>query len=131
MLPRAVVAARVGRVVLERNASGYDSRDVAAFVDAGLAAAGIRHTVSLVVTSSPIFSRGCAVVGGDRMVLAIAAPSRFSIRRLARLVDHEARHIKGDDHGAMSERDLYSLGPTPAWARDLRIRYRGRASRQL
>ena len=75
---------------------------------------------------SPIRSRGCAEVGGRRMVIALASPSRFSLRRLARLFEHEAAHLKGVEHSKMSERLLYSLGPTPRWAEGCTFRYRRR-----
>lgn len=65
------------------------------------------------------------------MVLAIASPSYGSsagfLRRLARLFDHEAAHLRGVEHKDMDRDLLYSLGPTPAWARGARIRHRRRA----
>lgn len=118
------------------NRSGYDTRDLREFFAAGLRARRVSGRVLVVVTSSPIYSRGCATVGGDVISIAIASPSRLCYRRLSRMFDHEVSHKLGTDHGAMSERDLYSLGRTSGWARDWesgrrRIRYRGRARRQL
>jgi hypothetical protein len=65
------------------------------------------------------------------MVIAVASPAHFSLRRLARLVDHEALHLTGKRHSEMSHVDLYSLGPVPAWAKGIGLRYRGRAPRQF
>ena len=114
------------------NRSGYDTADLRRFLERGAAATGISHKrLRVVVTASPIRSRGCAAVGGTRMSIAIAPPSRFSLRRLARLFEHEAAHIRGAQHGHMPRNLLYSLGPVPAWARGLRIRYRGRAPDQI
>lgn len=65
------------------------------------------------------------------MVIAIASPAHFTMRRLAQLFRHEVRHLQGFEHGHMTEEVLYSLGETPAWAKGLRIRYEGRAPSQL
>lgn len=117
------------------NRSGYDTEDLRRFVRRGLRACGVRGNVSVVIVSSPIRSRGCATVGGRRMVLAVASPARTTkkefIRRLARLLEHEAAHLRGVEHKGMSRELLYSLGSTPSWARGVRIRYRGRAPDQL
>lgn len=65
------------------------------------------------------------------MVIAIAPPSRFELRRLACMFEHEAKHIAGLSHADMSNDVLYSLGPTPDWAKGLPLRYRGRAPNQM
>ena len=65
------------------------------------------------------------------MVIAMAPPSRFSLRRLSRLFQHEITHTLGVEHEDMDEDTLWSLGAVPAWAKGARIRYRGRAQRQL
>jgi len=91
----------------------------------------VRKRVTIVVTSSPIRSRGCADVDGTRMVIAIAAPHAFSLRRLARLFEHEAAHILGFHHEDMHEELLYSLGEVPAWAEGTILRYRKRAPPQI
>lgn len=108
---------------------------------AGLAAYGVRGLVrEVVITASPIYSRGCADVGGRRRLsIAIAPPSRLrpdepnsdGRRRLARLIEHEAAHLRGLDHDDMPHNLLYSLGPTPTWAQGLPLRYRGRAPNQM
>jgi hypothetical protein len=64
-------------------------------------------------------------------VIAIASPANFSLRRLARLFEHEVAHKKGADHRDMDERTMYSLGAVPSWAKGAVIRYRSRAPRQL
>lgn len=65
------------------------------------------------------------------MVISMAPPSRFSLRRLARVFVHECAHLNGVDHDAMPHRLLYSLGPTPRWAKGVDLRYLGRAPEQM
>ena len=117
------------------NRSGYDTGDLRRFCAAGLRANGVRGDVHVTIVSSPIRSRGCAQVGGQRMVLAIAAPSYSSKgefeRRLSRLLDHEAAHLRGVEHEQMRKPLLYSEGDTSEWARGLVVRYRGRAPNQM
>ena len=102
----------------------------------------------VVFVTSPIRSRGCAEVGrevcvgsgpkkrcrrenGSKMAIALAAPWRFSLRRLGRLHEHEFAHIRGKEHKAMEKGLLLSLGPTPEWARPTKLRYYGSAPSQL
>lgn len=119
------------------NRSGYDTEDLRRFLLAGLRATVPKlRDVDAVVVSSPIRSRGCAEVGGRRIVIAIAPPSRFSLRRLSRLLDHEAAHLTGKEHEDMARELLYSLGPIPDWAKRWyhaggRLRYKGRAPAQV
>ncbi len=117
------------------NRSGYDTEDLRRLIRRGLRACGVRGTVFVTVMASPIRSRGCADVGGRRMVLPIAPPSRTSekeqIRRLARVLEHECEHLKGVQHGHMPKQILYSSGATPAWARGLRLKRVGRAPDQM
>lgn len=85
---------------------------------------------------APARSRGCAEIGdrrgeGRAIVIAIASPSHFSMRRLARVFEHEVVHTKGLDHEHMPERVLWSLGPVPKWAEGVKLRYLGRAPNQL
>lgn len=114
------------------NRSGYNSDDLRHFFERGLRAMRVPRSKKLQVTvvASPVRSRGCAEVGGNRMVIAIASPSHFSIRRLARLFEHEVSHTLGMQHSEMPEKLLYSLGSTPDWAK-VRIRYSKRAPNQL
>ena len=95
----------------------------------------IRRRVTVVVVASPVYSRGCAVVGGDRLVLSIAGPSRLEKpdgwRRLTRVLDHEAEHLAGREHRDMPARMRYSLGPASRWADGVRLRYEGRAPSQI
>ena len=102
----------------------------------GLRALGVRQSKSIIVVSAPARSRGCAEVGrgrseGGAIVISMAPPSRFSLRRLARLFVHEVTHTKGKDHEQMEHEVLWSLGPIPSWAQGARIRYRGRAPDQM
>ena len=113
------------------NRSGYHDEDLGRLFSRGLRACGIRKDVTIVVVAAPQRSRGCAVVGGARMTIAIAAPWRFDLRRLACMFRHECEHLKGVEHEQMPHDMLYSLGDTPEWAIGTRLRYRGRAPRQL
>lgn len=104
------------------NRSGYRTDDLRTFFTRGARALRMRGRLQISVVPSPIRSRGCAEVGGTRMVIAIASPSKFSLRRLARLFEHEAAHIKGVEHERMRKDLLYSLGSVPRWAVGMRIR---------
>jgi hypothetical protein len=106
----------------------------------GLRALGCRQSKHVIAVAAPARSRGCAEVGdggrrgrseGVAIVIAMAPPSRFKLRRLARLFEHEVGHTSGLVHEAMSHEMLWSLGKTPAWAVGSQIRYRGRAPDQL
>ena len=113
------------------NLSGYDTDDLADFFAAAKKFYRVGKPLRVIVTASPIRSRGCADVHGTRMSIAIAPPSLFRLRRFARLVEHELAHIQGLDHKDMSERLLYSLGNTPDWAKKFRFGYVGRAPNQM
>lgn len=123
------------------NYSGYHTGDLRRFFEAAMAATGtVRNNLRIIVVAAPSRSRGCADVGGNRMIIAIAAPWRFSLGRLARLTAHELAHIRGIEHERMPRFRcgtrwcdlLYSLGATiPRWARGMRIRYLRRAPAQL
>lgn len=113
------------------NRSGYDTRDLHRFFLKGLRAMKVTGPTHVVVAASPIRSRGCAQVGGRVIVISIASPANFSMRRLSRLFEHEVAHKVGSEHHHMSENLLYSLGPTSEWAKGMTIRYRGRAPTQL
>lgn len=85
--------------------------------------------------ASPVRSRGCSQIGtirreGKTMVIAMASPSRYNLRRLSRLFEHEVAHKKGAEHRDMNESTMYSLGDVPRWARGTKIRYKGRAPDQ-
>lgn len=139
-MKRLSVRAPGVRFTLE-NHSGWDTKDLARFFARGLRALGVRRHKLIVVVASPIRSRGCAEVGekafanrlreGEAIVIAMAPPARFSVRRLARLFEHEVTHTLGLEHEEMSERVLWSLGDVPPWARGVPLRYRGRAPTQL
>jgi len=117
----------------------------------GLRALGVRQPKRIIVVASPIRSRGCAEVGevrvsnkglgaprsghqtreGEAIVISIASPSHFSLRRLAKLFEHEVGHTHGLEHEEMQHDMLWSLGPTPRWAEGAVIRYRRRAPSQM
>lgn len=120
------------------NRSGYETRDLERLVRAAVRYHRIDGPLDVVFVTAPGRSRGCAEVGGRRAVFALAPPSYDRsrdrsefMRRLSRLIDHEFRHLKGDEHEDMGQSDLYSLGPASPWARGISVRYRGRASAQL
>jgi hypothetical protein len=132
------------------NRSGYHTGDLRSLFERGLRAMNIppgwSRRMVIVVTASPIRSRGCAEVSGDVVSIAISPPSRFSRRRLARLFEHEVAHWEGRHHHQMRERLLYSLGKKPNfrlqrrpgdralskdWATGMRLRYLGRAPDQI
>lgn len=118
------------------NRSGYDTEDLRAFFARGLRALGVKRFRHVIVVAAPARSRGCADVGVGRregrvIVIAMAPPSRFTLKRLARLFEHEVAHTLGLEHEDMPYDLLWSLGDVPRWARGARIRYRGRAPNQL
>lgn len=111
------------------NRSGWASRDLAKFFHRGLVAFKAKTPKHIIVTPSPIRSRGCAQIGqggkeAEAIVIAIASPSHFDLRRLARLFEHEFAHTKGQYHEDMSHNVMWSLGPVPRWAK-VTIRWQG------
>lgn len=102
---------------------------------------GAKGSRRIIVVSAPARSRGCAEIGGrirevkqqegEAMVFAIAPPSRFTMKRFARVFEHEIAHTQGADHEDMPGRVLWSLGDTPSWATGPRVRYEGRAPSQI
>lgn len=59
------------------------------------------------------------------MVLMLPPPDKLTIRRLARLFEHEAWHLKGKRHEDMTEQVYWSSSPTvPGWARGAVVRWR-------
>lgn len=128
------------RFTLE-NHSGWATRDLARFFARGLLAFGVKSHRTIIVVASPIRSRGCAEIGekafrrrfkeGEAIVIAMAPPSRFSLRRLVRLFEHEVTHTKGYEHEEMDERVLWSEGDVPSWAKGIPLRYQRRAPSQL
>jgi len=70
-------------------------------------------------------------VGGKDVVIQIAPPSRFSKRKLARIYEHELRHIEGLEHEEMTEKDLWSEGPEPEWSRGMKVRRRKRRGDEI
>jgi hypothetical protein len=80
-----------------------------------------------VATTAPTRTRGCALLGGDALVLAFAKPARWSPRRAALILRHEAAHLHGVDHESMSRDVHWSYGPSPGWVkRGVRMRKKRR-----
>ena len=98
------------------NKTGYDTREACAYFAAGARANGARD-IELGLVPSPNRSRGCAEVGGKRVIVAIAPPSKFSKKKLARIFEHELRHISGQEHEDMTEEDYWSKGSEPEWSK--------------
>jgi hypothetical protein len=119
------------------NRSGYETAGLLKFFRRGLAATRTSSRgLTITVVTAPGRTKGCADVGGRRMTFAIAPPSRLSIRRLAHVFEHEVAHKNGLRHEDMARKSkvlLYSpdRGPTPKWARGIRLRWRRRAPAQL
>ena len=133
---RKVVRGSFGPAPFELvNNTGYSTEDLRRFCVRGLRALGARGPKTFVFVAAPQRSRGCAEVGTSKcaageetdVVIALASPHKFSLRRLARLFEHEVTHTLGYQHEEMTEEILYSLGPVPDWAKGAKIRYLGRA----
>lgn len=125
------------------NRSGYATSDLRDFFQTAMRNLGLHEKKSILVVSSPIRSRGCAEVGpmkrgrkeGEKVVIALASPSHFSLKRLTNLTIHELGHTAGLEHEDMPYNMHWSIGPLPSWARRFDRpnwpRYTGRAPPQL
>ena len=104
--------------VTVQNLSRYDTADISRFVKRGVAAYGSeaqQNRLLVVVRPAPSRTRGCARLGGDAMVLAVARPSKWSTKKAALILRHEVAHLRGADHEEMSDDVLWSKGPLPRW----------------
>ena len=118
------------------NRTAYDTGDLCRFFAKGLWAMGMRRDKIIKVLPTKGESRGIAYVGsctptqrgaceGKSMVLMLPPPDKLTIRRLARLFEHEAWHLKGKRHEDMTEQVYWSSSPTvPGWARGAVVRWR-------
>lgn len=127
------------------NNTGYSTEDLRRFCIRGLQALKAKVPKRILFVAAPQRSRGCADVGpgctginkscksgeAQDIVIALAPPNRFSMRRLSRLFEHEVTHTQGYEHEDMPRNVMWSLGPVPDWAKDLKIRYLGRAPNQI
>lgn len=126
------------------NNTGYSTEDLKRFCVSGLQALGAKAPKRILFVAAPQRSRGCAEVAESKcvtdkacpserrdVIIALAPPSRFSMRRLARLFQHEIKHTQGYQHEDMSHDVMWSLGPVPEWAKGLKIRYLRRAPGQI
>ena len=119
------------------NKTPYDTGDLLRFFARGLWALGCRKDKVIKVLLTKGESRGIAYVGScsgqnrsgpceaKSIVLMLPPPEKLTIRRLARLFEHEVRHTRGERHEDMSE-DVYwsSQRTVPAWAKGAQIRWR-------
>lgn len=117
-------------VHFENRNTAYTSSSLRAFFEAGCAYHGV-HNVKLVCVPSPGRTRGCATIepGVNEVVIQIASPSRLSLKKLARLFEHELLHTRGMVHEQMSEEDYWSQGPEPFWARGRSLTLKKRTHR--
>lgn len=121
------------------NNTGYSTSDLKRFCISALRALKAKTPKRIVFVAAPQRSRGCAEVGRSKcgkdeehdVVIALAPPSHFSMRRLTRLFQHEITHSQGYEHEDMSHDVMWSLGPIPQWAKGLTIRYIQRAPNQI
>lgn len=125
------------------NRTNYVTEDLERFFVAGLNALGTKHDKIIRVLSTTGESRGIANVGACQnnqrgpcekkgLVLFLPPPEQLTIRRLARLFEHEVRHTRGETHEEMSEEVYWSSQKTvPAWARGAQIRWQYGQQRQL
>lgn len=105
------------------NHSVYRTEDLKRFFHAGLKALGAKAGTEITVLPSDRgYTHGIAEVGGKRITLGIAPPSRHSMRKLARIFEHEVFHTLGVRHRSMTYREYWSLGGVPHWAKGLNVR---------
>ena len=64
------------------------------------------------------------------MVLALARPSKLSVRKSALILRHELAHIQGADHAEMSPDVLWSRG-APGWTKGLRLKHKNGTVRKV
>lgn len=114
-------------VHFENRGTSYTTESLKRFFEAGCVFHGV-HDLKLVCVTSPGRTRGCATTqpGVNEMVIQIASPSRMSVKKLARIFEHELHHTQGVQHEDMSEEDYWSQGPEPIWARGLSLTLKSR-----
>ena len=109
-----------------RNHTGYVTADLERFFKRGLEFFGAqKDKVIKVIPTKTDDGRGIAFVGrcayprekgaceGKSMVLMLPHPSQLTMRRLARLFEHELKHNLGLSHEQMSEGEYWSRGQLP------------------
>jgi hypothetical protein len=118
------------------NKTSYDTSDLTRFFAKGLWALGCRKDKVIRVLMTTGDSRGIANVGmcrnGKRgecerrgLVLFLPPPEQLTLRRLARLFEHEVKHTLGKTHEEMSEQEYWSSQPSiPGWAHGAIVRWR-------
>jgi hypothetical protein len=116
------------------NRTAYHTPDLERLFARGLWAMGCRKSKVVRVLPTRGDSHGEALVGscsrrqrgmceGTELNFHLPSPEKMTLRRLARLFEHEALHSLGKDHSEMTRSEYWSLGPVPRWARGARVRY--------
>ena len=119
-----------------RNFTGYVTEDLERFFARGLQALGATgDKIIKVISTKTDDGRGIAFVGrcayprergrceGKSMVLMLPHPRQLTLRRLARLFEHELKHNLGLSHEQMNEDEYWSRGQLPQWARGCIIQW--------
>ena len=121
--------------LIVRNHTGYVTADLERFFARGLHALGCKKDKIISVKMTSGDSRGIAYVGqcaypkqrgaceGKSIVLMLPHPRGLTIRRLARLFEHEVKHTLGLSHENMNEDEYWSRGQIPAWAKGCVIQW--------
>jgi hypothetical protein len=121
------------------NRTHYDTGDLTRLFERGFRALKLDPSKVVEVRPTKGDSRGIAWVGRCKakrcetksMVLKLPPPANLTMRRLSRLFEHEAMHLKGYSHEDMSEKVYWSSQDTVApWARGVTLRWRGPKARR-
>ena len=75
------------------------------------------------VCGSCAYPRERGACEGKSIVLMLPHPRRLTLRRLARLFEHEVKHNLGLSHEQMNEDEYWSRGQLPQWARGCIIQW--------
>ena len=107
--------------LIVRNHTGYVTADLERFFARGLHALGCKKDKIISVKMTSGDSRGIAYVG--QCAYPKPHPRGLTIRRLARLFEHEVKHTLGLSHENMNEDEYWSRGQIPAWAKGCVIQW--------
>ena len=104
-----------------QNHTDYSTPRLKSFVKKGLEAMGVRKKVGVAVLPHASMTRGVAEVGGNKLFLFLPRPSRLHVAHAAKVLEHEALHLRGTRHEDMSKKEYWSLGKKPGWAKGLKL----------